>query len=508
MDILIVDDEATNCTLLEQMLSAEGCRLRSVASGEEALDAVADDPPDLILLDVLMPGIGGYEAAARLKYNGATKNIPIIMVSALDDREAKISGLVAGAEDFLAKPVDGGELRFKVRNLLRLKAHADNAVANRDHSMGMVSHELRNMLSGIVLSARVLAQQAGPARDAETQERMARLQGFATRMDRLIGDLVDVVSIEAGKLFLKPERWEAALVLREIVEALAPAAELKGLTLTCAAPAPRLAARFDRERVLQVLTNLVMNAIKFTPGGGSVTLAAAVAGEDLLFSVTDTGPGIPRDQLDAVFERFRQLGDNDKRGLGLGLYISKCIVESHGGRIWVESSPGAGSTFRFTIPGALTAALPAPAATVAKSHEQPARVPGSQGRVLVLDDDQAMCETLSLYLARRGFTVAWRTSPVEALALVAQRSFDVVVADLHMKHEMDGIAFCKAAVAACPGLPVIVTTAFAADGTNAAAIDVGAYEFLSKPFDPHFLEVMLSRAVASGAASQPRASRR
>jgi signal transduction histidine kinase len=358
--ILIVDDEPHNRTLLEVMLTAEGFLIMTAASGEEALDMVAQQPPDLILLDVLMKGMGGYEVAGKLKGNLATKNIPIIMVTALDDRSAKMGGLSAGAEDFLTKPVDRSELCMRVRNLLRLKAYSDNALAHRDNSMGMISHELRNSLNGIVLNATLLSEEASESDEGRrTVEGMKRIQRYAALMNRLIGDLVDVVSIDAGKLALQPERCDAVALLTEAIDACAQAASEKGISLESETVEPALLADFDHERMLQVLANLITNALKFTPRGGAIVIRGERAGDQLRLSVSDTGKGIPSNMLAAVFERFKQVGKADQRGLslglglGLGLYISKGIVESHGGKIWAESKLGEGSAFHFTIPGAL-----------------------------------------------------------------------------------------------------------------------------------------------------------
>jgi signal transduction histidine kinase len=353
--ILIVDDESNNRALLEIMLAPEGFVLTSAASGEEALAIVAKQPPDLILLDVLMPGMGGLEVAGKIKGNLATKNIPIVMITALSDRDAKMSGLTVGAEDFLTKPVDRAELCMRVRNLLRLKAGSDDALAHRDDSMGIVSHELRNLLHGIVLNAAAITDDASDSDEGRrTVAGMERIQRYAARMNRLIGDLVDVVSIDAGKLALQPERCDAVTLLAETLEAHAHAASNHGVSLESHTVELSLATTFDRGRMLQVLTNLVVNALKFTPRGGTITIHCERAGDEIQLSVRDTGKGIPSDMLVAVFERFLQVGDRHaKPGLGLGLYISKCIVESHGGRIWVESKLGEGSAFHFTIPGAL-----------------------------------------------------------------------------------------------------------------------------------------------------------
>lgn len=349
--VLIVDDERPNRALLEVMLAAEDFLLITAASGEEALAIVASEPPDLILLDVLMPGMGGYQVAAKLKSDGATKHIPVIMVTALDDRDAKMLGLSAGAEDFLTRPVDRVELCIRVRNLLRLKATSDEALAHRDDAMGMVGHELRNLLHGILLSASVLAENASKSDEGRRMvDGMKRIHTYGARMNRLIADLVDVVSIDAGKLALEFKPWNAVALIAEAIEGCALAASAKGVSLDSEPLEPVLLANFDRGRMLQVLTNLIGNALKFTPRGGRIAVRGERVGDEIWLSVTDTGSGIPTDKLDAVFVRFLQLGKDDQRGLGLGLYISKCIVESHGGRIWAESTLGEGSAFRFTIP--------------------------------------------------------------------------------------------------------------------------------------------------------------
>ena len=244
------------------------------------------------------------------------------------------------------------------RYLLTERARSDDALASRDDFLGIVSHDLRNLLSGIVLSAGLLSRTppTGAGGGERTVVGMERIQRYAARMNRLIGDLIDVVSIEAGKLAIRAERADATALIVEAVATFAPAAADKGVALVLdGVERPRLLGDFDHERMLQVLANLITNALKFTPQGGSISVRAQRPEGQLLVSVCDTGCGIPAPMLHAVFERFWQVGENDRRGLGLGLYISKCIVEAHGGRIWAESEPGTGSTFHFTIPDAAPA---------------------------------------------------------------------------------------------------------------------------------------------------------
>lgn len=236
------------------------------------------------------------------------------------------------------------------QHLLTERARSDAALANRDDFLGMVSHDLRDLLSGILVSTAMIEQQGG-AGESGTNTRLAveRIQRAAGRMNRLIGDLVDVVGIDAGRLSVVPAPTSADDVLREAIDTWQPHAQARGILLEARAECGA-AATFDRERILQVLGNLVTNAIKFSPKDESVSVGCEVRGNEIRFSVKDAGAGIPADNRDAIFERFWQVGKNDRRGLGLGLYISRCLVEAHGGRIWVECAAGGGSEFLFTIP--------------------------------------------------------------------------------------------------------------------------------------------------------------
>ncbi len=349
--VLVVDDNRINRTLLEVMLQPEGFDVVLADSGEAALLAIAAHPPDLVLLDVLMPGMDGYEVASILKHNPATRHIPLIMVTALDDSDARMLGLAAGAENFLTKPIDRAELCLRVRNMLRLKTAADEAIANRDAAMGMVSHDLRNMLHSIVLNAALLGERAAAADPTGHAAVITkRIRNVTQRMNRLIEDLVDVVSLDAGKMSVKPIRSDVFPLLLEAVESVAVAAANQELRVTCSTAPTPLMARFDRLRINQVFANLLGNAIKFTPAGGSITVSGVSDAKEIICTVRDTGPGIPPDMVESIFTRFTQVVANAHNGLGLGLHIAKSIVESHGGRIWVESQMGHGCAFHFTIP--------------------------------------------------------------------------------------------------------------------------------------------------------------
>jgi signal transduction histidine kinase len=236
------------------------------------------------------------------------------------------------------------------RYLVDERQDADTAIAARDEFLATVSHDLRSLLGGLSLSAELLWKQApaGPGGD-RVRTQAGTHQRLIARMNRLLNDLLDITSIEAGKLDLTMERFDVANILRDTVDAFQPIAAAKGIVLECDAEEPTRGARLDEGRMLQVLANLVANAIKFTPADGRVSIRSRWEGSDLHLSVSDTGIGIPESALTAVFERFHQVR-KDRCGLGLGLHISRCIVEGHGGRMWAESKVAVGSTFHVVVP--------------------------------------------------------------------------------------------------------------------------------------------------------------
>ena len=236
-------------------------------------------------------------------------------------------------------------------DLLTERTASDDAVATRDEFLGVVSHDLRHMLNAVIgFSSMIAKTVANEHHEAEVLRYAQRIQRSGIRMERLIGDLMDVVSIETGRLAVTGEPGDAGAVVAETIETFQEQAAVSGITLTAEIPSTLPPALFDHARILQVLANLVSNAIKFSPAGSTVVLRVIPAGRDLQFAVADRGIGIPADQVDSIFMRFVQLTKTDRRGVGLGLYISKCIVQGHGGRIWVKSEPGKGSTFFFTVP--------------------------------------------------------------------------------------------------------------------------------------------------------------
>jgi PAS domain S-box-containing protein len=231
----------------------------------------------------------------------------------------------------------------------RLYRSAREAIRTRDEVLGIVAHDLRNPIHAIGLSAAMLLRKL-PQDDGAVRKLIDTVLHSSERASRLIRDLLEATKLETGQLFLERTRQPVRELLLEAVEMLAPAAQAASLALAVQAPASLPLVYLDRDRILQVLSNLIGNAIKFTPPGGRITVAGGRSRREIQFSVTDTGPGIPSEHLERIFDRFYQVHAADRRGAGLGLHIAKTFVEAHGGRIWGESSAGHGTTLCFTVP--------------------------------------------------------------------------------------------------------------------------------------------------------------
>ncbi len=232
------------------------------------------------------------------------------------------------------------------------RAHSDTEVEARDNLLATVSHDLRSLLGALSISTSMLHASAPDGESGDKMRKHANLsQRVIHKMDRLIGDLLDVATIEAGKLIVVPEDTDVGVIVEDTIDAFESIAMAMHITLKAELPQTHLRARMDAQRIQQVLANLVSNATKFTSQGGTIVVSVQGEPDQIHFAVSDTGIGIAASDLENVFHRFQQV-TLDRRGLGLGLHISKGIVELHGGTIWAESEKGVGSTFHFVIPTA------------------------------------------------------------------------------------------------------------------------------------------------------------
>ncbi len=346
--ILVVDDVEANRRLLQRRMEREGYRVVLASDGEEALAHISDGGIDLVLLDVMMPGLSGVDVVERVRATRGPAELPVVMVTAVEAAESIVEALDKGANDYVSKPFDAAVLRARVRNLLRLKELHDL----RAEFVRMASHDLKNPLTNVMMALDLVRGRADGS-DGE----MIRL-GLASceHMESLIADFLDMQALQDGRVRLARERVVAAELLRETVDAQTLTAARKQVKLSVDA-ASDITVFADRPRVRQVLANLVSNLVKFSPPGAAGRVRATRDDSGVRFEVIDEGPGLADGESERIFGRWARGSSRptgDETSTGLGLWICKEIVKLHGGAIGAENNePGPGATFWFTLPDAL-----------------------------------------------------------------------------------------------------------------------------------------------------------
>lgn len=361
--LLVVDDDPINVELLGDLLRALGYRVATAGDGPAALRAVREQAPDLVLLDVMMPEMNGFEVCRALRADPSTSAIPVVFVTALSDTEDKVRAIEAGGDDFLTKPFSRPVLVARIRSLLRLKAANDALEASyrrlqeaermRDELTRMIAHDLRSPLAAVQGTLEMaLEGDLGPL-GGEALRLFGDARDRGDDALRMIADLLDVGRMEESRLQLEREEVPAAPLLRQVAEEWAVRAERQGSRVRADATPDGLRLRVDAGLLRRVLANLVGNALRHGGGGVSVRLAASAAADPpgVEFVVADDGGGIPEGMHERIFARYATLA-SDGGSSGLGLTFCKLAVETHGGRIWVDSREGAGSAFHFVIPNA------------------------------------------------------------------------------------------------------------------------------------------------------------
>jgi signal transduction histidine kinase len=371
--IFIVEDEEKNIRLLEGMLYNEDYQTATALDGQEALRSIGDIKPDLILLDVMMPGIDGFEVCRRLKAGASTKMIPIVMVTALRDRTHRIKAIEAGADDFLSKPVDRTELLIRIKSLLRIKAYHDELfiryreIAEKNEKLlrlektkegliQMIVHDLRSPLTALIGYIELILLDKSNFSQSQLDSLEKSLQSCLELRD-MIQALLDINRMEEGKLTLEKKSTDLVKLIHGIIGQFDLRAKKNMVSLSFKRSKELPLLPVDPALIKRVIANLLANAIRHTPSGGriEISLNPCQHNGSLHLSVCDTGEGLAPEYHQKIFEKFEQVRLK-KAGVavgasGLGLAFCKMAVEAHDGNIWMESDgEDQGSTFHFTLP--------------------------------------------------------------------------------------------------------------------------------------------------------------
>ncbi|TVQ26932.1 MAG: hybrid sensor histidine kinase/response regulator [Spirochaetaceae bacterium] len=357
--VLIVDDNTNNLGVLYRYLDDEGFTVLVSQDGERAVRLAREQQPDLILLDIMLPGMNGFETCRALKSDERTAGIPVIFISALTDVQDKVRGFRAGGVDYITKPFNQEEVLARIVahvTIKRQREQLDELNATKDRLFSIIGHDLRGPFMGL-LGALELLRDCSDDLDSETaQELIENLYGSAEKTYHLLENLLEWARSQRRTTTIAPRAIDVARIVSDAVQVFSAAARQKGVSVRVDIP-DGTTCFADRDMINTVVRNLVNNAIKFTGSDGAVTITARSNSETVTIVVADTGVGIAPDDLCRLFDLGRSIsrsGTGGERGTGLGLMLARDYVSRNGGTISAESVQGCGSTFRLTLPAGPT----------------------------------------------------------------------------------------------------------------------------------------------------------
>ena len=361
-NILIVDDIPANLQILGDILGGDQYRIREVLTGMLALQVAEKEKPDLILLDIMMPGMDGFEVCRLMKENPNLNDVPIIFISALDDTGVIVKALNAGSSDYITKPFKPEEVKARVATHLKLfrqnkelrkqSIELQRLNAEKNKFFSIIAHDLRGPFNGFLGLTELMAEELSELTMEEIQKIALDMRNSATSLFRLLDNLLDWSRMEQGQIPFKPETVHLLSAVDESMAIFKIPAKKKAIDMGWHISAD-IHVFADRNMLQAIIRNLVSNAVKYTPKGGKINITAiAAANKEVKISVEDTGIGMSASLLDGIFRldgQSNRTGTEGEPSTGLGLLLCKEFIEKHGGKLGVESEEGLGSTFYFTL---------------------------------------------------------------------------------------------------------------------------------------------------------------
>jgi signal transduction histidine kinase len=517
-DVLVVEDNQDMRDFICRVLTPD-VNTRTAGDGEAALEAVRERVPDLILTDMMMPRMTGNELVDRLRQDERLRDVPVILLTAKADEEMKLNLLIEGVQDYVMKPFLIDELRARVRNQLQTKLTRDAlrgaldsssedlammvrelaaaksaavaANAAKDDFLAVLSHELRTPLTPALAAASALIR--APAEDAtELRDTLALICRNIELEARLVDDLLDVTRITRGKLRINAAPVDLHRIVREAVAMTESELREKKITVVMELTPEQPVVRGDAVRLAQVFSNLLNNAVKFTPDGGRVAVRSVVAGAVVRIEVEDNGMGIAADMLPKIFEPFRQGSMGTTRrfgGLGLGLSVAKGLVEAHDGSIRVRSAGhNQGAIFTIELPVLTDGSVAVNPAVVRRSG--PVKAERSL-RVLLVEDHEDTRQVLQRLMTRWGHSVTTASTVAQARAVLGEESFDLLLSDLGLP-DGSGLEVVKT-LRETSQIPAVAMSGYGMDSDIARSREAGFTEHVVKPVSAEMLVQVLER---------------
>ena len=497
--LLLVDDVAANLKLLGDILITEGYKIRQVTTGTQALKVAEKEKPDLILLDIMMPGMDGFEVCRQLKNNPGLKDIPVIFISALNDTGNIVEALTVGGVDYINKPFQAQEVLARVRTHLKLRCQSKELLdlnASKDKFFSIIAHDLRGPLSGIMGLTELMADKNQYYTDNEKDELMVDLSHSARNTFNLLENLLEWSQMDRGVTDFNPQNLDLTAAVVECINIVEESARNKMIELVVVVPNGQEVLA-DKNMLQTVIRNLLSNAIKFTPKEGIVTISAKVTeGNRTVISVKDTGIGMTeamRHNLFRIDANTKRPGTEGEHSTGLGLLLCKEFVEKQGGEIGVESVPYQGSVFSFTVPLSERDDIETRNNEVVVPNQQVALI--NQLKILIAEDDRISGQLIKVIVQGISKEVLIVKTGLEAVEACRNHpDIDLILMDIAMPL-MNGFEATLQIRQFNQKVVIIAQTTFAFSVDREKALEVGCNALITKPFSHEALIELIQKYI-------------
>lgn len=497
-NILIVDDVPANLIVLGAILKREGYKVRPVPNGQLALLAAHKEQPDLILLDIMMPEMDGFEVCRRLKENPELADIPVIFISALNDTTDIVKALTSGGVDYINKPFNAEEVVARVKTHLQLHRQSivlrqqskelQELIATKDKFFSIISHDLRGPMGGFMALTELMADESAGLSSEEQKEFIVELSKSASNIFNLLENLLEWALMQQGNIVFKPEHIDLTELVNECTKTLHDSIQKKNIHLAVDLAAD-LKVHADANMLQSVIRNLVSNAIKFTPEGGKIAISADFTeNKNLVIVVKDSGIGMNNSIKTDLFQLNRNTGrpgTDGEHSTGLGLILCKEFIEKHGGEVWVESEEGVGSSFFFTIPDHALSVSSKGGNNISVEDENINQL--SNLKILIAEDNENSGILIKILANTFSNRVLAAVTGKEAVEICRNHpDIDLILMDIKMP-VLNGYEATKQIREYNKDVIIIAQTAFGFSGDREKALNAGFNDYILKPINKNQL---------------------
>ncbi len=498
-NILIVDDVPANLKILGEILKLEGYKVRPVPNGILALQVIEKEIPDLILLDIMMPEIDGYEVCKRLRENPRFADIPVIFISALNETQNIVKALKVGGVDYVTKPFQAEEVLARVATHLKInqqQKELQKLNAEKDKLFSIISHDLRGPLGGFMNYTELMIDDSMEFTEADIKEMAIELNISAKNIYNLLDNLLNWAKLQRNQIIIEKKIHILSQIINENLDVIFELAKNKSIDLIIDID-KNIEIETDANMLLTVIRNLISNAIKFTPSGGKITVKNYFEGDEIVICVNDTGIGMSAEIIENLFtinKKSNRLGTGGEASTGLGLILCKDFIEKLDGRIWVESEINIGSSFRFSLPRLFSDKDTDNLSKIAFKNEIiNSNLMDYNLKILIIEDDDISDRVITSTLSLFNFELLHVKSGLDGIEICKNNpDIDLILMDI-MLPGLDGYITTQKIREFNKDVIIIAQTVLSQIGDRDKAYEAGCNEHVAKPIDKNKLLELIKK---------------